>query len=516
MDPGLRFFQSFLIILAAFSGVLNCPAASGLFPKSTPGTHVYVFDTHKDSPAAISIAWTLQGLVNRSSAEVYISNEPQYLEQLKESGMPYEKVKSLPGTNGGLRSLFGKYQTSVKKFFLYDPEKDWSWYLAVMASAQQDGLPVTESLKNDLVSEFGWSGPIEDFRNQWPDRIAAYDWALEHLMPQCNKKVIFALKPGRLLALYDYAVSSRGFVFWLNAKRENAEIEKIFATPGYGLGTSLMGYASGGDFANEVANKYGIGYVVSDFYANGSFWSSFPNKTFLQATGRAVAAQPGKVYVSFMWSDGDNVAFDQNPIYNFWKDPARGTFPMATPLSPTLQELNPSLLNWYHTNKTANDELIAGPAGFQFIYIGSFNDQLFPGWCALTKSWCAGAGFHSARIWRAPNPSVKLKTYMTRCGFDGVIGEGWSANVGEPPKIDTFGVSSEENVFVALSNTKPNPKAPLFINLTCEVANFNRKDGGYSAIKRQLDRAQKAFPGRFVFMLPKDQFASIRAYYRMR
>jgi hypothetical protein len=491
-------------------------AASGLFPKTPPATNVYCFNTSRDTPEAIFTAWTLQGLVNRSLAQVYISDEPRYLEQLKDCGKPFDIVKSLPGTNGGLRSIFGKFQKSVKKLFLYDSEKDWSWYLAVMASAQQDGIPVTESLKNSLMSEFHWSGAIEDYRNRWPDRIAAYEWALVNLMPQCNKKVIFALKPGRLLALYDYAVSSGGFVFWLDAKREGDEIEKIFATKGYGVGTSLMGYASGGDFANEVANKYGIGYVVSDFYANSSFWSSFPNKTYSQPLGQAVAAHRGKVYVSFMWSDGDNIAFDQNPLYDFWHDPARGTFPMATPLSPTLQELNPSLLAWYYSKKTDKDELIAGPTGFQFIYIGSFNEKLFPDWCALTKSWCEGAGFHSARIWRCPNPSEKYNTYMTACRFDGVIGEGWAVKHGQPPKIDSFGVSSEENVFVALSQTRPDPKVAVFINLTCVVADFNKKDGGYSAIKRQLDRAQKAYPGRFVFLLPKDQFATIRSYYRLR
>ena len=42
-----------------------------------------------------------------------------------------------------------------------------------------------------------------------------------------------------------------------------------------------MGYR--GDQVNDIANPYGIGYVVSDLYANGSFWSSFPDKTYTQA-----------------------------------------------------------------------------------------------------------------------------------------------------------------------------------------------------------------------------------------
>jgi hypothetical protein len=37
----------------------------------------------------------------------------------------------------------------------------------------------------------------------------------------------------------------------------------------------------------------------------------------------------------------------------------------------------------------------------------------------------------------------------------------------------------------------------------------------YTKVKRQMDRLEAAFPGRYVFLLPKDQFATIRAYYNL-
>lgn len=54
----------------------------------------------------------------------------------------------------------------------------------------------------------------------------------------------------------------------------------------------------------------------------------------------AVVAEKGKVYVSLLWSDVDNLQFDQNMLYKAWKDPARGSIPVGTALSPALQELN--------------------------------------------------------------------------------------------------------------------------------------------------------------------------------
>jgi hypothetical protein len=89
------------------------------------------------------------------------------------------------------------------------------------------------------------------------------------------------------------------------------------------------------------------------------------------------------VYVSFILIDGDNIQIDQELIYQLWKDPARGTVPVGTALTPVFQEFNSPLLDYYYANKTANDELIAGPCGFQFIYLDNFKDTLLPQWCAL-------------------------------------------------------------------------------------------------------------------------------------
>jgi hypothetical protein len=511
-------------LLLCFALVLSTmPAwgASGMFPKMPSATNVEVINLRKDTKNARMTAWALQGLINQSSAEVYTLYRPFDLEQLKETGMPYEMLPRLHGANGGLRSFFEKYQSRVKKLIVYDPGENWTWYLALMTGAQQGGVPVTESLKNDLTQEFGWKGDVEDFRNRWPDSDAAFDWALTNLMLGCNKKVVFALRPD--LPLDDYAVASKGFVFWLDFKNENelAEIQKILSVKGYGVGTTLMGYASDGDQANEVVNRYGIGYVVSDFYSNGSFWSSFPSKTYTQTAGRAVVVQPGKIYVSFMWSDGDNIQFDQNAIYHLWKDPARGTIPVATTLSPSLQELNSSLLDWYYHHMTTNDELMAGPCGVQFIYGKDFNSELFPAWCQLNKTWMAGAGFHTACLWFTPFLSYRYDCYVKTCGLTGMfLGDNRSIFIGAGdrvehgiPVVDCSLGGQEKDIYDRLSEITPNERYPLFRNFTCQAGDFEHgPEEGYLKIERQVERLNADYPGRFVFLLPKDEFATIRAY----
>ncbi len=491
-------------------------AASGLFPKMPAAPKVYVADCSKDK-SGIMTSWALEGMVNQESAEVYVAISEWDWEQLKYSGKPFEVLKLPGGENAGLRSLFKKYQSQIKKMFLYDPEKDWTFYLALMASAQQNGIPVTEAVRNQLTAEFDWKGETEDFRTRWGNRTEAYNWALANLMPNCNKQVVFATALNT--PLIDYAVASKGFVFWLDFDGERSEVQKIFQTTGYGVGTSLMGYANTGDLANIVSNPFGIGYVVSNLYANGSFWSSFPDKTYTQAPGRAVVAQKGKVYVSIIFSDGDNIFFDQNPIYHLWRDlwqgTPHGTVPVAMELSPTLQELNSPLLDWFYSRMTDNDELMAGPTGVQFIHIRDFNAELFPAWCKLSRDWCVDAGFHTVIMWLAPNPSVKYNMYLQTCGLDGVIGEGGAIQAGFAPKLGTVAVRSEEQLAHELALMTPNPKVPVFCNLTCIAGDFGRGDRGYAAVTRQVNRSELAFPDRYVFLLPKDQFATIRNYYHL-
>ncbi len=506
--------RNYFLILSLILGGHRTLAASGMFPKMPSATNVFLIDCSKDGEDAKTAAWALQGLVNQSLAEVYIiaKDKERHLEQLRNSGKHFEMLNPMAGNDSGLRTLFKKYQSRIKRIIVYDPDKDWTGYLALMSAGQEGGLPASERILNDLTAEFHWHGEVDDFRTRFPNQIQAYDWALVHLMPRCNKQVVFAV--GIHLPLVDYVVASKGFAFGMDFNADRSEVEKIFRMGNFSVGTSLMGYANTGDDANKVANPFGIGYVTSDLYENGSFWSSFPDKTYTQTSGLAIEAQPRKIYVSIMWSDGDNLQFDQNAIWNLWHDPARGTIPVATALSPMLQELNPSLLDWYYSEKTDNDELMAGPAGVQFIYMRDYNASLFPEWCRLNYIWCKDAGFHTARIWILPYLSAKYMEYMNTCGFVGVIGD-TSTIKGGPPGLHTIAVINENDLFNECKSIRPNAQFPIFCSFTCIASDFYDGGHGYSAIKQQIDHLQLAYPNRYIFLLPKDQFATMRAYYHL-
>jgi GxGYxY sequence motif in domain of unknown function N-terminal/GxGYxYP putative glycoside hydrolase C-terminal domain len=511
------FYCLILIVGMALSIARPAVAASGLFPKMPPAPKAYVVNITKNVGDSKDTVYALQGLINQTSAQVFILDGPFDMQELKYSGKPFEILNTFKGDDSGLMDLFQKYQGQVKKLFVYDPANTWTWCLALMLGAQQQGIAVSEAVKDDLISKFGWKGDIVDLRSKWANDIAAYDWALANLMPNCNKQVVFT--PRMEYRMSDYVVASKGFAFWLDFKdpADQKEINKIFSTPGYGVGTSLMGYASDGDDANEIANPYGIGYVVTGFNANGSFWSSFPNKTYpQQAPGKAVKAEPGKVYVSFGWSDGCNISFDQLSIYKLWLNKDRGSVPVGTPLSPTLQELTPPLLNWYYSQMTANDELECAVSGIQYIFPKNYNNKMFQAFCRLTQKWCSDAGFHDIGFDLSGLSKEKYNTFMRICGSDGIFSGPQTTQQGSGIFIPQIHAGHEEDLYEnCIKFGQPNPQKPVFVSFDCTVARFNQ-EGGYSAIKSVVVRLEAAYPGRYVFLLPKDQFATMRAYYHLK
>jgi hypothetical protein len=491
-------------------------AASGLFPKMQPSPKSVVVDGRRDELNARLSLQALQGLINQEQAEVYLLTADHHLEQLALGARAQESLSLPEGRWPGLRALLGHYRGRVKKFCVYDPQQDWTFYLALMAGAQNQGIPVTEEIKNGLIDELGLEVAVDDFRGRWDNRIEAYQWAITHLMPNAGKQVV--LVGNYHMRMFDYAVASKSFIFWLDFTddAEIAQVRRILDAGGYGAGVSLMGYANTADDANIVVNKAGVGYITSDFYANGSYWSSFPNKTYSQAKGKAIEAENGKVYVCLLWSDGDNLQFDQNMLYKAWKDPARGSIPVATALSPSLQELNTPLMDFFYDNKTPNDELICGPCGFQFIYTIHYDKAQYPTWLRLNRKWVGDAGFHVGSLWWTRYPSPAYEAYTASTGLTGLFHN--FNNIGNAPILSNgVGLFREyitecrdsECVYRDLAAVS-NPDAPEF--RAQKVIQPEFLPNGYAVLKEVADRLERDFPGKYVFMRPSDFVATAKLH----
>ncbi len=543
-----------------FSVPLNIPhidyntdkeAQSGSYFKNQqcPYEDISVFDLRGNDNTSKLVMEAAQGVVNQERGEVYLIIEDHHIHQFEDAygvgncnllkDEQYNSyIRNGRGYNySGLAAFAKKYKNSFSKMVLWTKDKKWTWCMALMICAQEKAIPVTEEIMYFLQNEFGMNLPVEDIRDKWATEMDAYNWAFTEFVEKgkCHPTLAFSVglrddsesNPWRL---YDYAVATKGLVFYLEAQEGSDGfnmIQKLCRGMNYPVGSSVMGYGAGndGDGLNKATNPYNVGFMVSDFYSNGSFWCSYPHKAFQQRKGQAIEAKPGKVYVSLVWSDGDNIQFDANHLYTMFRNaPGRGDVPVGVTMAASLQELNPFLLEYFYKNMTPNDEMMAGPSGFQFIYGDSFAtaksnpDETYDQWLEMNLEWMETAGFHTGCLWNTGNEE-RYRKYMRTCGLQGVF-DGNNASYRYEKGIDGEGVISisqgahcwqEGDVYNYLTGFKPSSQRPIFCNVYLIAANYGGVDG-YNRLKRELNRLELYLPNTYEFLLPMDLSATFNKY----
>lgn len=519
----------------------------GLFFKNSPSPNpVKVFDIRDDESLAKIASAAMQGIINRTYAQSYLVTRQLHLDQLLDDNLPNTTV---PGANTsknrGFAALFNTYKSSFSKIIVYDgepsnnssntPAEKWSWSMALMIAAHENAIPVSSSLLTFMQNELDLSGLVIDtIVGRWANETEAYQWALDTYRNDFNNHMLFSvgLRNDYLSGpwtMFDYTVASKGFSFWLNeeATADRAIMDNIFNTLNFPVGSSVFGFGLNeiGDHLNKITNGHNAGFVVSDYYANGTFWSSFPNKSFQQRKGIASEVKPNKVYVAISLSDGDNLQFDQTALYRIFKeDQNRGKVPVGITMAAVLQEINPKLLEFYYKNATKNEELTAGPSGFQFIY-GDYYEKSnkYSEWIALNKKWLETAGFHTAHLWIANNNN--FKAYMDGSGvdlvLDGEMGQTAGAALNQKFNGRTVRIDqgthcwTEGDVYRDLMSVSPSPRRPIFRHIYL-LTNYYGFEGDkvvvFDRLMRELKRAEKDSPNTFEYMLPMDLAASLKKY----
>lgn len=509
---------------------------SGMFFKNHPVAKVNVFDIRDDENISKLTSAVMQGVINQEQAETFLIWVQQDITQLEDAGASYE-VQSLANTsrNKGFAALYKKYSNRFNCLVVWDEDQPWSWSMAQMISAQEKGIPVTAYMKKFIEDELGLGTlEVKDIRNEWSSKAEAYGWAIARYAGKCHPKLVFSgglrgdykNHPWRM---YDYVAASKGFAFWLDDSNGDDKqiMGNIFRSGAYPVGSSVFGYGmnSNGDELNNITNIHNAGFVVSDYYANGSYWCSYPNKAFKQRKGVPGEVKPGKIYVAISLSDGDNIQFDANSLYRIFKEgKRRGEVPVGVTMAAGLQELNPKLLEFYYKNITPNDELTAGPSGFQFIYGDYYaRSGKYDEWLTMNKKWLSTAGFHTAHLWNTVE-QMYFEQYMKASGVDAVLdGSDRTHTTGSSYKFVDGVVRIDQgthcwnngDVYRDLMSVSPSPRRPIFrhIYLLTDYYGFEgNKVVIYERLIKELERVEQDSPDTYEYMLPMDLAASIKKY----
>jgi hypothetical protein len=360
-------------------------AAESTFPFFSPPTSLEVYDIHRASLDTKLTVTTLTGLINRAQPRVYLleSGDDAFWLRSALSSVPRSAATAIG--EAVLDALVERYRDVVRGLIVYDPRLADTINVATTLAGQRDAIVVAPQQVQHLHSAFELS-PLVDLRNYgWRTRLQAYDWAYHNLLPTASTRLVAGLNPVQKSLLRSFLVATRTFVYWLDARSylpdlsegvqsERGLMQRILSH--FDPGAAHLGWFIDESSGVQLTSKAALPVLASDHFTNLEVWTAVKSQG-----GRRDFSAPtktpekDKVYVSFTFSDGDNLQYDQHRMLHLWEDRLRGSFPVGWTLSPLLIEAAPAIAAYYARTATSNDEFIAGPSGAGYIFPSEWPDE---------------------------------------------------------------------------------------------------------------------------------------------
>lgn len=358
------------------------------FPHGSPPAEVLeVVDLSTATIDTQLAAITLQGTVNGSDrAHVYVLTRPSdriWLARLVDKG----HIKSY--TTVSVEDYFGKYANRCKKVIVYDPSLPDTINIATMMASLETAMVTAP----EDVTRLAPGLPIEDLRGRWTSRAEAYRWAYATLRPRMSVKVLAIYHPTATHHfLRDYLVRCRVFHFWVtgaqgsdgrvvNPEEEVAFLKEVLAAEPVNI--PVIGWWGGGadhgmtEYAGVgLAGEYGKITVGCDWAPNLSVLTAVPAdvagaaRRYWALPRRAVPTlETDKVYIAYnVVESGDSPGYLQDLQPSVWDDPARGALPINWCMGAPVQDLLPTVAEYFFERATANDHLYMAISGAGYVH----------------------------------------------------------------------------------------------------------------------------------------------------
>jgi hypothetical protein len=335
-----------------------------LFPKGQKLTSVVALDMRKLNPAERVMVSTLQGILAKSSSKQIFMDEP---------GPPWmsfltERYGIRVTTAPDAWELLTQFATNIDGYILYDlaTNKD-SINAATSLCGPYKAIAVDASIEA-RVRAAGIARRIMDVRNR------NAEWVYDNYRRLLNPTLGAELSGEINYHLRDYAVMANAFVFYDHDGLRQRIIEDWAA---HGV---LMGYTDvsvEGEYGAFVEySKRGIYYLGANLAPNLSLLSSVYDENLRQKSHPPEPVTETNVhYITFLMSDGDNVAFNLWSLCFQYDRTSRGKFNMGWPVLASMVDYAPSVLRWYYENASVvdgkRDDFIA-QGGITGAYLNSW------------------------------------------------------------------------------------------------------------------------------------------------
>jgi hypothetical protein len=382
------------------------------------------------------LATTLQGLINRSSARIYVldgdANDPSTSDSATDRGaalywLEYyrDQYGLTPQWQGGLDDALTRFAPEVKGYVLASDAEPWTLGAATTVAGQL-GAIVAFDTEQAEVEALGLQA-VDTVVGQWTNASDCYTALFAQRYSKMPHPGLALVDPTREWPR-DLLVQQGIFTVWATVSLpEWPAVLQILQSappnvPVYGYVATNAYEEFPGVQALSQARKF---LVPSDTTWNLSFHLAVVPDSALTAipAWKPPAAQScgGGVDLSIALTDADNLSVELI-VYawpTYWRSPSRGQLPMGWSFSPALPVLAPAVADYYQSTATPLDEpvLMAGPG---YVYPDAYPDKTFvygqtfqdmtawglstywildvqlpnptdPGWSALTRNATATA-----------------------------------------------------------------------------------------------------------------------------
>ena len=372
----------------------------------------------EDAGWAIKLTWDRD-----DSGYVGGGQDDLCLPRSSQTGVHRYDIAELAGLR--TRHTFHKIQLHVA-----GPSAAVTWRRVRFVSADGDA---PQSVPAQPLTDLGL--PVKhDLRGKFESSVTAYEWALENLMPRCNRHLAHAVNgtvegvkagcgpfPG-----FDWPVMRKGFVFNLACPPDESESyggSKVGGDPQQAAMyvkimqalepiAEITGYGEPEGYWCNLISEHG--HYSFHFGDNWSFHSKVPTgktsyKQKIGFTPQNVAPQQDKYYVCFMTSEGDTMKGPIPFFYNSWFEKERGKVPMNWGINPLMAEQFGAMLDYFYQTATDQDYFFVGCSGAGYVYPDRMPN--LADFARHTRRACELAGTPCIDLWGAHKPEV-LRQYV--------------------------------------------------------------------------------------------------------
>ncbi len=372
---------------------MSWPAGQALPHFATPRS-LDVVDLTSASGDEQLLFTTLQGLVNRTEPRIAVLRPADEgpTTWLDTVGVPYRAVAD-PWT------LVRRYRPQIRGVVVTDPAVPATRNVATTIAGLEDGIVVAP----DHLDRLGGLTVLADLRGRFSDDIGAYTWAIDHLWPRTEHRLLVGLDPEQTLSyLRDYAVATRALTVWIHpdVPESRALGDKVMAQ--MPAGSSFLGWwpagVGGESDGTELTSQHGLVVLAADWAQNLTVFGGVRSPVSSTQPALPVPTLANRVYVTFSMTEGDNLQYNQHRMRKIWDDPGRGTVPINWSTNPLLVDAAPAFLRYYQRTATDKDYLMAGPSGAGYAYPTPWPDDTFGAFTGMTARYMKATGMDSAVI----------------------------------------------------------------------------------------------------------------------